>query len=130
MGILDDLDLENVPELQAVPEGEYEVRIMDASDYISKASGHNMIKVVLEIVGEPNAETIYHYITLPQVDDDEKKRNGKLRRIKEFLTAFDLPQQSEYSDWVGKTAWALIGQEVDDRTGSPRNTVKRFISAK
>jgi hypothetical protein len=130
MGVLENLDLENVPELSAVAEGEYEVRIMDAGDHVSKTSGQNMIRVVLEIVGEPEAETLYHYITLPQFDDDERKKNGKLRRIKEFLSAFNLDQQSEYPEWIGLTGWALIGSETDERTGAPRNNVKRFIASK
>ena len=130
MGVLENLDLDNVPELSAVAEGEYEVRIIDAGDHVSKTSGQNMIRLVLEIQGEPDAETIYHYITLPQFDDDERKKNGKLRRIKEFLAAFNLDQASEYSDWIGQVGWALIGSETDDRTGSPRNNVKRFIASK
>ena len=130
MGVLESLDLDNVPELVAVPEGEYELRIIEASDYVSKTSGQNMIKVVLEIEGEPNAETIYHYITLPQFEDDEKKKNGKLRRIKQFLAAFGIDQQSEYSEWVGCTGWALLSADPDDRTGMPRNDVKRFIESK
>lgn len=127
MGILDQLDLESVPEVQAVAEGEYEVRIMDAGDYVSKASGQNMIKVVLEIVGEPDSDPIYHYITLPQFDDDERKKNNKLRRIKVFLEAFQLDQHSEYSDWIGQVGWALIGAETDEQSGEPRNNIKRFI---
>lgn len=127
MGVLDNLDLENVPELEVVTEGEYEVRIMDAGDHVSKNTGNNMVRLVLEILGEPNADTIYHYITLPQMDDDERKRNGKLRRIKDFLAAFGLDQQSDYADWIGATGWALIGSEEDERTGNPRNNVKRFI---
>ena len=127
MGVLDNLDLENVPELEVVTEGEYEVRIMDAGDHVSKNTGNNMVRLVLEILSEPNADTIYHYITLPQMDDDERKRNGKLRRIKDFLAAFGLDQQSDYADWIGATGWALIGSEEDERTGNPRNNVKRFI---
>lgn len=127
MGVLENLDLDNVPELSAVADGEYEVRIMDAGDHVSKNTGNNMVRLVLEILGEPNADTIYHYITLPQMDDDERKRNGKLRRIKDFLAAFGLDQQSDYADWIGATGWALIGSEEDERTGNPRNNVKRFI---
>lgn len=130
MGVLNDFDLENVPDLQAVPEGEYEVRIMEAADHVSKTSGNNMIRLVLEIVGEPNSDAIYHYITLPQFDDDERKKNAKLRRIKEFLSAFGLSQQSDYEDWIGQVSWALIGSEEDDRTGKPRNNVKRFLEAR
>lgn len=130
MGVLENLDLDNVPELSAVAEGEYEVRILDAGDHVSKTSGQNMIRLVLEIQGEPDAETIYHYVTLPQFDDDERRKNGKLRRIKEFLSAFGFDKQSDYADWIGATGWALIGSEMDDRTGAPRNNVKRFIASK
>ena len=130
MGILADLDLDNVPELVVVPEGEYELRIVEASDHISKTTGQNMVRLVLVVESEPNAENIYHYISLPQVEDDERKRNSKLRRIKDFLTAFGLPQQSEYSEWVGATGWALVGSEVNERTGAPTNSIKRFIVSK
>lgn len=130
MGVLENLDLDNVPELCAVVEGEYEVRIVHAGDHVSKTSGQNMIRLMLEIQGEPDAELIFHYITLPQPDDDDRKRNAKLRRIKEFLAAFGQDQQSEYNDWIGATGWALIGSETDDLTGSPRNNVKRFIASK
>lgn len=130
MGVLENLDLDNVPELHAVAEGEYELRIVDAGDHVSKSSGQNMIRLLLEIQGEPDAELIFHYITLPQPDDDDRKRNAKRRRIKEFLAAFGQDQHSEYNDWIGATGWALIGSETDDRTGSPRNNVKRFIASK
>lgn len=130
MGVLDNLDLDNVPELGAVAEGEYELRIVDAGDYTSKTSGQAMIRVVLEIVGEANAEALYHYLTLPQFDDDEKRKNGKLRRIKEFLSAFGIDQKSEYADWNGSTAWALLSANPDDRDGRLRNDVKRFIVSK
>lgn len=130
MGILADLDLDNVPELVVVPEGEYELRIVEAGDHISKTTGQNMVRLVLVVESEPNAENIYHYISLPQVEDDERKRNGKLRRIRDFLAAFGLPQQSEYSEWVGATGWALVGSEVNERTGEPVNSIKRFIVSK
>lgn len=130
MGILADLDLDNVPELVVVPEGEYELRIVEAGDHISKTTSQNMVRLVLVVESEPNAENIYHYISLPQVDDDERKRNSKLRRIKDFLAAFGLPQQSEYGDWVGATGWALVGSEVNERTGEPTNSIKRFIVSK
>lgn len=130
MGVLEQFDYENVPELSAVTEGEYEVRIVDAGNHVSKTSGQNMVRLLLEIQGEPNAETIYHYISLPQYEDDDRKRNSKLRRIKEFMAAFGFPKDSDFNEWIGATAWALIGQETDDRTGSPRNSVKRFIASR
>lgn len=128
MGILDSFDLDNVPETSAVPEGEYEAVIVDAGDHVGKASGKSSIRIVVDLPGEANSETIYHYLALPTPDDDEKSRNRKLRRIKEFLNAFRLSQNDDYSDWVGHKTWALVGVEEDAQSGLPRNTLKRFIA--
>lgn len=128
MGILADFDLDNVPEAVAVPEGEYEGVIVDAGEHVGKTSGKTSIRVVLDLPGEANADTIYHYLSLPTMDDDEKTRNRKLRRIKDFLAAFGLTSNDDYADWVGRKAWMLVGVEEDDQTGLPRNTIKRFIT--
>ena len=129
MGILADFDFENLPETSAVQEGEYEGIIVDAGEHTGKTSGKTSIRVVLDLPGEANAETIYHYLSLPTPDDDEKARNRKLRRIKEFLQAFGLSQQEDYADWIGHKAWALVGVEEDQQTGQPRNIIKRFLAS-
>lgn len=129
MGILADFDLDSIPEAAAVSEGEYEALIVDAGEHVGKTSGKTSIRVVLDLPGEANADTIYHYLSLPTPEDDEKSRNRKLRRIKEFLTAFGLSSEEDYSDWVGHKAWALVGVEEDSQTGQPRNIIKRFITA-
>lgn len=128
MGILADFDLNSVPETSAVSEGEYEAVIVEAGEHVGKTSGKTSIRVVLDLPGEANADTIYHYLSLPTGDDDEKTRNRKLRRIKEFLSAFGLSQEEDYSDWTGHQAWALVGVEEDTQTGQPRNIIKRFIA--
>lgn len=128
MGILADFDFDNLPETSAVSEGEYEALIVDAGEHTGKTSGKTSIRVVLDLPGEANAETIYHYLSLPTGDDDEKTRNRKLRRIKEFLNAFGLSSDEDYSDWVGRKAWALVGVEEDQQTGQPRNIIKRFLA--
>lgn len=129
MGILSQFDLDNVPELTAVPAGEYEVCIIEASDYVGKESGKQSIRVVFEILNEPNAQNVYHYIGLPNSDDDEKVANSKLRRAKQFLQAFDLSSDDDYAEWVGRMSWALLGIE-DDRNGEARNRIVNFISSK
>lgn len=128
MGVLDNLDLNNVPELCAASEGEYELRILEAGEHTSKTSGKLSVKVVLEIVSEANADYIYHYLGTPQPDDDERTQNNKLRRIKAFLDAFGIEQGLPYDDWRGLVGWALVGVEVDNQTGEPRNVVKRFVT--
>lgn len=126
MSILQDLDFDNLPEIGAVPNGEYQVTIVDASDYISNTSGKPSIRVLLDIPGEATADTIYHYLPLPTPDDDEKKSIRNRARIKQFLESFGLTKDMDYQDWVGKTAWALIQQEKG-QNGEPRNAIRRFI---
>lgn len=127
MGILQDLDFNNLPESEALAGGEYEVAIIEAGEYVGKSSGKTSIRMVLDIPGEVAADTIYHYLSLPTSEDDEKTRIRKTRRIKQCLDAFGITPEEDYSDWAGKTAWALIGLE-NDQNDEARNTVKRFIA--
>lgn len=129
MGILSQFDLDNVPELAAVPAGEYEVCIIEAGDYVGKESGKQSIRVVFEIMNESNAQNVYHYISLPNSDDDEKVANSKLRRAKQFLKAFDLSSEDDYAEWTGRISWALLDVE-DDRNGEARNRITSFIGGK
>lgn len=126
MGILSDYNLDEIPEVSALPAGEYEVVIQKAEDYVGKTSGKQSIRVLLDVPDEANADTIFHYIALPNSEDTEKTRNNKLRRLKEFLKAFDLSQDDDYNDWVGHKSWSLVKQETD-QDGNPRNSVQRFL---
>lgn len=126
MGFLNDIDFDNVPDLQALEEGEYELRIMSAEDYVGKTSGKASVRVVLEVIGQPDAEMIFHYISLPNANDDERAKNSKLRRAKAFLSFFDIPQEADYPEWVGKTCWALLSVEPD-QNGVDRNSIRRLI---
>lgn len=126
MGILSDFNLNDIPETSALASGEYEVVITNASDYVGKTSGKQSIRVLLDVPDEANAETIFHYLSLPNADDTEKQKMNKLRRIKNFLQAFDLSQDDPYEDWVGHKSWALVKQETD-QDGNPRNSVTRFL---
>jgi len=127
MGVLSGLNFNEIPDLAAVPEGEYELRIVSAEDYSSKSTGNLMIRLVFEIQDQPNAESIYFYLGVPNTGDDDRVRNAKLRRIKSFVNAFGINPDGEYADWIGSTGWALVSNEINDRTGSPRNDIKRFI---
>lgn len=127
MGILSGFDFDSIPEVGAAPQGEYEVTIVDAGDYVGKESGKQSIRVVLDIPSEVAADSIYHYLSLPMEGDEEKTKFRKLKRIKDFLQAFGLSQEQDYEDWKGATAWALVDVEEDNH-GEPRNVVKRFIA--
>lgn len=124
--ILSEFDYDNIPDLASVPEGEYELQIIEARDYVGKTSGKASVQVIFVIEGHPDADTLYHYLALPAPEDDERKKHSKLRRIKEFFSAFGLSSQDEYEEWVGKKSWALLTQEADNN-GSMRNSVRKFI---
>lgn len=126
MGILDEMELDNLPEEKALPDGEYEVVILSAEEYIGKESGKMSIRVILSVPDEPEAQDIFHYISLPQPDDTEKTRFRKMRRIRDFLDAFGLTKADPYDLWVGHKSWALLKQEMDNH-GEPRNSVVRFL---
>lgn len=126
MSILQDLDLTNIPEEAAVADGEYEVMITSAEEYIGKTSGKLSIRVILSIPSEANAQDIFHYISIPQQSDDPKTVARKKRRIKEFLDAFSLTPDMPYQTWIGHRSWALIKQETSP-DGELRNTIVRFL---
>lgn len=126
MGILENMDLDNIPDEVALPDGEYEVMILDAGEYLGKESGKTSIRVVLSVPGEVEAQDIFHYIALPQEGDDLKTVQRKQRRIRDFLAAFDLTKNMDYVDWQGHKSWAILKQE-NDRNGEPRNSVVRFL---
>lgn len=126
MSVLENMDFENLPDITALPNGEYQVAIISAEDYLGKESGKSSIKVVLDVPAEATADAIYHYIALPSPDDDEKTRIRKMNRIKQFLQAFGLSKNMPYNEWIGHTTWALLAQE-EDRQGELRNTVRKFI---
>lgn len=126
MGILEGMDFDNLPEERALPDGEYEVQIMSAEEYVGKESGKTSIRVILTVPGEADAQDIFQYLALPQEGDDPKTVNRKKRRIRDFLQAFDLTPSTPYEDWYGHKSWALVKQEEDNH-GEMRNTVTRFL---
>lgn len=126
MGILDNMDLENLPEEKPLQDGEYEVQIISAEEYIGKNSGKTSIRVILSVPGEADAQDIFHYLSLPQDGDDPKTANRKMRRIRDFLQAFSLTKNTPYEDWTAHKSWAILKTEEDDK-GEMRNSVTRFL---
>ena len=83
-------DLNDIPELGPVPEGEYEIRVTKGK-FKKYDSGAQCIMLICEIVGEENADTVFHNLWLPTSSDDTTKQANKLRGLKDFLTAVGMP---------------------------------------
>lgn len=126
MGVLDEMDLDNIPEEQPAEAGEHEVRIISAELYTGKESGKTSIRLMLSVQDAPDSPPVFDYWAIPTEADDTATSNRKRRRIRDGLQAFGLTKDAPFDDWVGCTTWALLAIEQDNR-GEPRNVVKRYI---
>lgn len=125
MGLLD-YNMENIPDEHSVPAGEYQLKLIKVSQKTSKA-GNPMLEVLLGIAEDVDARNIFHYITLPAEGDEEGMRNRKLRRLKEFLEAFDIDTSGPVDTDAlgGETGFGILKEEEDEEYGT-RNTIARF----
>lgn len=118
-----DGNLEDLPDIEAVPAGEYRVRILDAVPNPEKG----YVQVKLEILDQSGlVRDLYYYVNFPKPDDDEKTRVQKLKNVANFLKAFDMDQAQlkELNDWAGRSAEAILDTETYQ--GTLQNRVKSW----
>ena len=130
MGLLQ-YNLDNVKELATVPEGEYQVRIVNAEMKTSVKTGGQYLNIRLELPDESDSKGVTHILMLPADADDDKKKNNRLRALKIMYEAFEVDFSAgvETEDLVGLTSWALITEEDGGEYGI-QNRVKRFVQGK
>ena len=124
-----DFNLQDVPELNALPEGEYELRIL-ACEVKTSAAGNPMVSISMDCPAEVTSKGIHHTLMLPTAADDEKKKNGRLRGLKGFCDAFGIDYSNGITldeSVVGLTGWAILGIESSEEYGD-QNRVRRFVS--
>ena len=126
MAELLDYNLDEVPELKTLPDGEeVQVRIVKGSRKDSK-KGDPMVEVVLDTPAYTDVAYIYHYIMLPNDKMDKRQKENALRNIKTFKEAFDLPWPLDPDqDLSGQTTWAILKEEDGDI--GLRNSIKKFV---
>lgn len=123
-------NLDDVPDLGTMPDGsECELILKSIEVRDSQKTGGKFIMAIFDIVGEPNTKSINHVMMLPTEKDDEKKRNTRLRAVRTFYEAFNIPTsgQINVSDYVGNTGWGILAEEEDSQYGM-QNRVRKFIS--
>lgn len=120
-------DTSAIPELAPVADGEYDLRIMRAKETESKRTGRKGIMLIIDIIGEDNADDIIHTLWLPMEADDDDKRKIMLRMIKEFVLALGLPEDGsvELDDFIGVDFTAIL--ELEDSEYGRRNNIKRIV---
>lgn len=130
MSVLNSLDLDNIPPVEILPPGEYEMKII--STEIKESSGENApsdamnVVVILEAIKFPNASHVFRYFSLPNSRDDERQSTQKRRWLKEFLDAFNIDKSDIGNDSAkGATGWCIMVTRTYE--GREQNEVKKFI---
>ena len=98
-------NLSDIPELGPVAEGEYDLRITSAKEK-KYDSGATCINLGCEVIGEDNADTVWHKLWLPTNADDQSKQVKKLRQIKDFMQALGMDINAGVED-----AREFVGQQ-------------------
>lgn len=127
-----DINTEDVQGFHTVPgDREYELRILSVEQKNSK-KGDPMLEIKMDIPEDPQSKDIYHYIMLPTSADDEKRKTQKLLNLKNFKTAFNLPQSGSINleDLQGMKAWAILREEAGEGDNESRNSVARFVTGR
>lgn len=132
-----DFNFNDVPELKALDEGEYELRLTKAemrtvNNANSTYNGAQFILLSFDVPAKADSKGISHTLFLPREEDDEKQKNNRLRGMKAFFDAFGI----DYNQGVdidalntsGATGWALLKVEEDPEYGE-QNRIRRFIVA-
>ncbi len=109
-------DLNEDYEDKPVPEGEYDLRIIKATDRRNKADTGDITEIIMSVEGDEGvgAANIFHYLTYPSDDDDSARSRMRMRFLTLFLKMFGVPFESNgfnTEDLVGCTATGLLTQE-------------------
>ena len=101
---------------EAVPEGSYNLRIVDTREGRNKADTCDQLTVLISVDDDefPNSKTIFHYLTFPGEADDDNVRRNKMRNVTRFLKLFDVPYEKNginSEDMVGNTADCVLPHE-------------------
>jgi len=124
MSILE-INVQDVEELAAVPEGEYEL-VIEELEVRKSAKGMDMLVARLSIEGEDNAKQVFDYMILPGQYDEPTKNQGAARKIKRFCQAFNLPLVDlDLESAVGARGWAILSEE--EYVGEMNNKIRRYI---
>lgn len=127
------VNLDEVQEQHAAPQGIYHLQITDAKEGQtgpnSQTPGAPQLIFTIGFADpDVDAPTIRHYVSLPHEGDDATKQANKLRMLKRFLVAFNIPYSSDGIDSeaicfeaIGKDADIEVLQGDPDASGNVYN---------
>lgn len=88
-------------------------------------------RIGYEVTDEPFAKAIYNIISMPNQNDDARKRNKKNIRLRDFMIAHELDttRRFSWSDLVGVEVWAVLGVERSEQYGD-KNSIQKYSRVK
>jgi hypothetical protein len=122
-------NIDDIQEDQPVPEGEYNLVIIDCKERKNESEELKGLLIICEIEGHQGAANVLHNMALPLPGDDPTKVSNKLKFIKRFVSLFKIPVNGgklNPSDFPGKRAKAFLTQE--EYNGDVSNKIKLPIS--
>ncbi len=122
-------NLSEVKDLEIMPNGEYDLRIISVKDGKSERTGRESINLTMKFVGEDAAKNLFHSIWLPMKGDGADKTDTMQRMIKEFCVGLNMDVDSdiETSDFKDLEFTALVDIEVSEEYGD-KNIIKKVTS--
>ena len=126
MGLLDQ-KTSQVADLEVLDNNtEAQFSIVEADTAVSDKTGREFLKFTLELPNHPNVGYVYATVMGIKEDDDPKKADNMLRRLRMFKQAVGLEPDDpiDLEALIGKTGFGIFGSEDTD-TGK-RTVLKRF----
>lgn len=119
-----DLPLGDTKIPEPLPEGMYDLRIVTAEPNPKPEKGRTDIQIRMEVIDQPDAESVFEHLIGIAPGDDADTRNFKLRKILGFLEAFHIPYEGNgfnLEDLPGAEGHVKVKQE--EYEGSIRNKI-------
>lgn len=126
MGLLDQ-KTSHVVDLEVLPDNtEAQFQIVEADTRVSDKTGREFISGSVELPDHPAVGLVYFTVMGIKEDDEPRKADTMLRRLRIFKQAVGLEpdDQINLDNLIGQTGFAVFG--VEDTDTGKRNVIKRF----
>lgn len=115
--------INDVQEPTVVAEGQYDLVIETAKIHKKEGSDKESILVIIGFEGRPDVSPIFHYMGLPNSDDESKSLQFKLLGIKRFCHMFGISCDAgvDLMSFPGSRARCNVGQDTYE--GRTKNVI-------
>lgn len=124
-----EIAIQDAQEEVSVPEAVYDLRVTDATLKDNAETKRQSVMCMIEIENPPedtpNVATVFHFMNLPNKNDDAKSTKFMMLQIRRFLVAFDVPHEGNGfspEDIPGSTAEMLLCEE--EYEGDMKNSLR------